>query len=144
MSPNRPSRNQGSILVTAIFVMVVMSVIGLAIIRLTATANQNVVIEVYGQRALNAARAGLELKLAQAFPLAGNSAQCSQDATAITLTASGFENCQYQAQCQQQSVNFPDGDSGDYYQFYSVGSCQFDGQIISRSLSVDGLDRSGP
>lgn len=131
---------RGSMLITAIFVLVVMSILGLAMVRLVSTSANSVVYDIYGQRALNAARSGLELKLSQAFPLSGTAVTCSVDNTATSLTATGFENCQFQAQCQQTPVTFADGSSQIHFEFSSTGKCLFDGRTVSRTLSVDGLN----
>lgn len=128
-------------LITAIFVMVVLALLGLAMVRLTSTGAQNVVYEVYGQHALNAARSGLELKLTQAFPLNGAPVLCTEDVDVTTLNIGGLQSCGFQAACQQIAVNFPNGQNHTRYQFSSSGSCEFDGQRVVRTLAVEGLSR---
>ena len=54
------SRQRGSALVVAIFLLVVLALLGAVAVRLTAVQSQTVNLELLGARALQAARAGLE------------------------------------------------------------------------------------
>ena len=71
-----PSEQRGSMLVIALFVIIVMALLGLTLSRLLSSSSDAIIHEVYGQRALNAARAGVEEQIALAFPING-SASCS-------------------------------------------------------------------
>ena len=66
-------KQRGSMLVIALFIIIVLAILGLAMLRMLAASADSVVSEVYGQRALNAARAGVERSIAAAFPVVGAS-----------------------------------------------------------------------
>ena len=62
-------RQSGSALVTAIFVLVIMTLLGSALIRMQSSSAETVVYEVIGTRAYAAAQAGVQWQLTELFPL---------------------------------------------------------------------------
>lgn len=146
MSPSTLPRQQGSMLVIAIFVIVVISLLGLTILRLTTTAAQSLVTEVYGLRALTAAQTGINRLLLQELPHAGaaDTRQCingnSMAATTINLRVAGLENCSYTIECKHsvQDVTIA-GLARDFVMLRSLGRCSADGFIVSRRIEVEAL-----
>ncbi len=68
--PSHFQQNQrGSMLVISLFVIVVMGLLVLTLIRLLSASSDTLIYEVYGLRAHQAAKSGLELKLTEVFPL---------------------------------------------------------------------------
>lgn len=145
MYPSAATKQSGSMLVIAIFTLVVLSLLGLAMIRLTATASNTVVTEVYGLRAYNAANTGLEVMLMQEFPHGGGAGDC-EDLASDTLaevslnSISGLENCSYTVQCRNSAENVViAGVSRDLILFHSVGKCTVGDFIASRTITIEAV-----
>lgn len=66
------SRAKGSALVIAIFVIVVMSLLGAGLSRMLSSSAQSIAYEVIGTRAFLKAQSGLQWGLQQRFPLLPN------------------------------------------------------------------------
>jgi MSHA biogenesis protein MshP len=131
------AKQRGSMLVIAVFVIIVFSLLGLTLVKLLASSSDAVIHEVYGLRALNAARAGAEAQIALAFPITG-AASCSDTAAFTFDNVLGLEQCQYDAICEQLAVI--DGSINHvYYKFTSTGQCSVGDTIVSRTVYVDGL-----
>ena len=64
-----PKASNGSSLVMALFIIVLMSILLLALGRQLISSSKSVSIEVQGNRAFNAAQSGLQLGLTQLYPL---------------------------------------------------------------------------
>ena len=130
------AKQQGSMLVISLFVIIVMALLGLTLSRLLSSSSDAIIYEVYGQRALNAARAGVEAQIALVFPISG-SASCI--ATTIDFTpVPGLESCEVSAQCTQ--LNIVDGSiSKTLYKFTSTGSCTAGNIIATRTVQVDAM-----
>lgn len=130
-------KQRGSMLVIALFIIIVLAILGLAMLRMLAASADSVVSEVYGQRALNAARAGVERSIAAAFPVVGASNCMASDNFTFTSTP-GLSNCGYQSSCSVVSV-VDDGDSYQYFRFTAQGQCIAGDTVVSRNVSVDGI-----
>lgn len=138
-------RQKGSMLVIAIFVIVVMSLLGLAMSRILSASANTIVYEVYGLRALQAARAGLELSIANVFPVPapvppdGGTCTAVLDSDAAFPAFSsvpGFENCSFLAECS--ATTFGSGATGGtLYRFSSTGRCEVGDISVSRTVSVE-------
>lgn len=126
-------------LVIALFVIIVMALLGLTLSRLLSASSDSIIYEVYGQRALNAARAGMEAQIALAFPISGTASCTAVSGPTIDFTAiPGLESCEVSAQCSQ--LNVVDGNiSRTLYKFSSTGTCKGVEVIASRTVHVDGL-----
>jgi MSHA biogenesis protein MshP len=125
--------------VIAIFVIVVMALLGLAMTRILSAASDAIVYEVYGLRALQAARSGIEQKIVEVFPLSED--EESDCATELNSKLNfpnlpGFENCTYTTTCEATAIGV-DGAEGIYYRFKSTGKCQIGGITVNRVVSVD-------
>jgi len=154
-SPTAGYKSQGgSVLVLAIFIMVVMLLLGTALVRMLSTSGETIAYEVVGTRAYNAANAGLQARLAELFPLkvtALASAQlCDTGGTSpssdirLAGTANehlpnlsnvtGFKNCRVQRiSCEDFRV-----DNTLYYKIESTAECAMDaGEVVSRTVAVE-------
>jgi MSHA biogenesis protein MshP len=135
-----PHTQRGSMLVISLFIIVIMAILGLSMIKLLSASAQSVVYEVYGQRALNAARSGVEQSLAVVFPLAGQgSPQCSANTVHIFTATEGLNNCAYTSRCELIPVTDRDH-SSRYYRFSSTGTCTAGNVVVSRSVSIDAIE----
>lgn len=127
----------GSMLMMAMFILVILAGLGFALSRVLSTSSDTIVTEVYGVRALQAAKSGLESQLVAVFPLGSSAsapAACQTDAVFQTLSVPGLENCAYLRRCQQEDY----ATAGiRLYQFSVTGACQAGDAVISRTLSVD-------
>lgn len=131
-------RQQGSMLVMAIFAMIVMALLGLTLTRLIASSNQSVVYDVLGVRATQAADAGLRQLALSVTPLNGNAQQCSGSINSPSSFSSvdGFKGCSYIARCETQP--FTESSTGFYhYELKSTGTCALAEGVatITRSMS---------
>ncbi|MFT4993404.1 MAG: MSHA biogenesis protein MshP [Paraglaciecola sp.] len=130
---------QGSMLIIALFLIIVMALLGLTLSRLLSASSDAIIYEVYGQRALNAANAGSEAQIALTFPVSGV-ASCSTTIgpTIDFSSVPGLEGCAVSAQCTQFSV-VDGGVTLTYYKFSSTGTCKAGDVVATRTLQVDAI-----
>lgn len=136
-SPHRiyRKRESGSALVIAIFVLVLMTLLGSALIRMQSSSAETVVYEVMGTRAYAAAKTGLQWQLTEIFPLNVTGITLC-NATIVEPTISGvigLENCQFEITCDDSISH----DSVQYYTLTSTGSCSVAGIETSRTIKVE-------
>ncbi|MEH6385599.1 MAG: pilus assembly PilX N-terminal domain-containing protein [Colwellia sp.] len=139
---NRPmgrriNRQAGSALVIAIFVIIVLSLLGAALVRMMSSSQENVVFEVLGTRAYNAAQTGIQWQLAQIFPLDGTLKICSDISTSPPNISgiSGFEGCEIKLSTGS-CVDFLHNGI-HYYTIKSTGQCNAGAEITSRTIEVE-------
>jgi MSHA biogenesis protein MshP len=131
------SNVQGSALVIAIFIIIVMSLLGAALVKMLASSQQNVVYEVLGTRAYAAAQSGIQWHLSQVFPLnTSGGVSCSDiDINTNKPTFSGVNGL---AQC---SVSLKCSDfviaSTRYYTLEATGQCEAGLELTSRTIQVE-------
>ena len=136
----------GNMLLMSVFAIVVLGFLGISMSRLMGTSSDALVYEVYGLRALNAARSGLDEKVLQVFATQeSDPTQCYSDSDSVdgslsvirTFTVEGLENCSVTALCTVSEV-----DDTNYYRFESQGVCELDLEaiVVSRTLAIDGRD----
>jgi MSHA biogenesis protein MshP len=134
------AKQRGSMLVIAVFVIIVFSLLGLTLTRMLASSSDAIIHEVYGLRALSAARTGVEQAISAAFPLAPEAPSCNAAPVApvnFNSNIKGLENCSYVAGCE--AITVTDGATYTYYRFESTGSCLVGEILVSRRISVDAL-----
>jgi MSHA biogenesis protein MshP len=125
-------RQRGSSLVMALFIIVLMSVLILALGRQLISATSAVSIEVQGNRAFNAAQSGLQLGLVQLFPI-NTTASCAAVTPSFSFTQPGLQSCTATLSCLR--VNNPDATARPLYRLTSAGRCQT-GEITSSRVVV--------
>ena len=131
--------NRGSALVIAIFVIVVMSLLGMALVKMMDSSQQNVAFEVLGTRAFSAAQTGAQWQLAQLFPVGLNSASANtcagvSQAPPPVHNAPGLQDCFIASPITCEDFLH---DGVRYYTITSVGQCQLDGEVTSRIIEVE-------
>ncbi|KXI30113.1 hypothetical protein [Paraglaciecola hydrolytica] len=137
-APSSFKKQRGSMLVIALFVIVVLAFLGLTLTKLLSGTNDNVIYEVLGQRAHNAARTGIECRLAEAFPIVGATAYCSTATPPNFDSVKGFENCRYDSTASTKIVK--DGSKSlNYVQFSSTGTCEVGNIVVSRTVYIDAI-----
>lgn len=134
------NKQSGSALVIAIFVLVIMTLIGSALIRMQSSAAETVVYEVMGSRAYAAAQSGIQWQLTEVFPLGIGKMQCKRNsAGAIEINepdisgVAGLENCQFDISCDD-SISHA---GVQYYKLASTGSCSVAGIETSRTIEIE-------
>ena len=112
--------SQGSALLLALFTLVVMSLLGISLMRLLHSQSQATGFEVYGTRALMVAESALELQLTELFPLVG-AANCVASTDYDLSSIEGLHGCRAQVTCQPLAVNEL---NSTLYQLVAIGRCQ--------------------
>jgi MSHA biogenesis protein MshP len=140
------AKQKGSALVIAVFVIVVMSLLGLSLIRMLQTSGNAVAYEVLGTRAYQSAQIGIQFALSERFPLApsqvthcdgsavtGGSAETTSNITAPNFSSvKGLLNCRVSAlTCSDIRVN-----NTVYFTIESTGECISADVITTRTLQV--------
>ncbi|MFT4652970.1 MAG: MSHA biogenesis protein MshP [Kangiellaceae bacterium] len=145
ISCNTPNKQSGSMIVMALFVIIVIGLLATAIINIVSASSNTTISQVYGLRAQQAAKAGIEDLMFTAFPVNGSAVSCNTTASspASFSNVSGLNQCSYEATCDTQTISF-NGVNRLYFKFSSTGSCQIDSNVVSRTLSVDALQQSTP
>ena len=128
----------GNMMVLSVFAIVVLSVLGISMSRLMGASSTAILYEVYGLRALNAARSGLDEKVLQVF--AGQESDANACTTPLAtryFAVVGMDNCSASTICTVTTV-----ENTNYYRFESTGTCELDaeGIVVSRTLAIDGRD----
>ncbi|WP_113907030.1 type II secretory pathway protein [Aliidiomarina celeris] len=156
MFPNRNAAQQhsfakqqrGSALVIAVFIIVVMSIIGIAMVRILNDSSRATVSDVYGARAYAAARSGAEAFLTELFPLNGstNSALCEPRAAALpintvftgTYNQPGLVNCSATVYCDRLELSSPF--SGTHFRIITEGTCSAGTMNYSKQIILEASD----
>lgn len=138
VKPKMANSQHGSALVIAIFIIVVMTLLGASLVRMTGSNAETIVYEVLGTRAYQAAQAGAQRKMSEVFPLSG-SGSCSVDSNyADFITVEGLENCQaLDVDCVADAViDAGTVDEITYYTITSIGQCSVAGVVTSRTIEI--------
>jgi MSHA biogenesis protein MshP len=126
-------RQRGSSLVLAIFVIVLMSALLLALGRQLINSSKAVSVEVQGSRAFNAAQSGLELGLTQLFRNPANT--CSAVTPSFNFNDAGLRDCTATLTCSD--VANPDNAGRRLFRLVSVGQCDAGEFITSRRVVME-------
>ncbi len=134
--PLRIRRHRGSMLVMAVFVILVLSLLGITLVSMLSSASQAVIHDVAGSRAQAAARSGLGHMTAVALPIGASPATCN---TSISSPGSvsavhGLQSCRYQARCTTTVVD-NGGVNYHLYRFESTGQCQTRDGWVSHTVT---------
>ena len=138
-SSGKKNSQKGSALVIAIFIIVVMSLLGAALMRMLSTGANTIAYEVLGTRAFQAAQTGQQWKLQDVFPLDGQDpGNCPEvpEEDPPSLNADGLNGCVITINCSKtlpiQGVV--------YYTINSTGTCTSAGVTTSRIVEVQARD----
>ncbi len=135
-SPSKPLgiiSNRGSALVIAIFVIIVISLLGATLVKMMASSQENLAFEVLGTRAYTAAQSGAQWQLSQVFPLDNGNVSCGNgEPIKEQNNINGLLGCSAKASCSSF-----ESDGVNYYTITSVGECEIDGEKTSRKIEVE-------
>lgn len=130
----KSDKQGGSALVLALFIIVVTTLLGAALVRMISANSETIVYEVIGTRAYQAAQAGAQRKLSEVFPLLPGSVQCSLDSEYDEFsTVKGLENC---VAIDVDCVEGPTVDDIVYYTITSTGQCNVAEVFTSRTIEI--------
>ena len=129
-----PRSQQGSMLVIALFVIIVFALLGLTMTRLLSSTSETIIYEVLGQRAINAARSGIECAVAAEL-----GEGCSNPADKDFSGVPGLENCSYTVVETQPKTITDGGTSFEYLTFTSTGQCTAGKINVTRFVYVDAM-----
>ena len=152
----RSSKNkaQGSALVIAIFVIIVMSLLGVALVKMLSSTAESVAYEVIGTRAFQTAQTGLQWGLSDRFPLNSSARHCdgaSVDATAANYVSTGplsgsldasslvdIDQATGSENCVVTAVKCDDfkHEGVTYFTLTSTGQCTVADVVTSRTIEV--------
>lgn len=132
-------KQQGSMLVIAVFILVVMGLLVLRLSRLLSGSSEAVAIEVLGTRAFFAAQSGMEIGLQQLFPL-GASADCSAVTTELSFSSdspdmNGLIGCSVSLSCTSSTSS--ENPAVTHYLLETAGQCNSGDTQTSRTLKME-------
>lgn len=137
----------GGALPIAIFIIVFMSLLGGAMVRVLSDLNRATISDVYGARSYAAARSGAEIFLTRLFPHdeAVDIEQCevrsdSEPQTTLQLSFStqGLTGCSATVSCDRFVL--PDPFDGVHFRIISAGSCIVGNQSYSKQIILEASD----
>lgn len=130
----------GSALLMALFILVVLILIGGALMRVLSTSSEAIAQEVIGTRAYMAANSAMQAELQKLFPLNPVNAsdfQCDSNPSPYDFSTSGSNvsglyHCSAITECNLYATNVATGEK--FYRLTSTGKC---GSSILSSTSTD-------
>lgn len=139
----KPKKQQGSAIVLALFIIVVMSLLGAAMVRMLSANAENIVYEVVGTRAYFAAQAGMQEGLHNIYPLQAPAEDCSAlSPIPFTLVNrnygnDGLLNCSATVIVTNcESIETAVGVFEYFYLIESTGQCTADDITTTRTIEV--------
>jgi MSHA biogenesis protein MshP len=135
-----PNQQTGSALVIAIFVIIVLSALGAALVKVLDSSQESVGYEVLGTRAYTVAQSGLQWQLGEVFPLDSPAIACADidNPPPDNPPRPSFNHTLGYAQCEV-SVSCSDFDRENgirYYTITATGTCAIGSESTSRKIAV--------
>jgi MSHA biogenesis protein MshP len=124
---------RGSMLIIALFVIIVLALLGITMTRLLSSSSEAIIHEVLGQRALNAARAGLECAVTKQF-----NDGCDYPETKTFDGVPGLENCSYDVGTTSKNI-VDESKTFTYWTFTSTGTCTAGKINVTRNIYIDAI-----
>jgi MSHA biogenesis protein MshP len=121
-------------LVIALFVIIVLALLGLTMTRLLSSTSETIIHEVLGQRAINAARSGIECAVAAEL-----GAGCSNPVYKELNGVTGLENCSYSVVETPPKTITDGGETFTYLTFTGTGQCTAGKINVTRFVYVDAM-----
>ncbi|PMG42769.1 MSHA biogenesis protein MshP [Shewanella sp. 10N.286.52.B9] len=137
------TRQRGSALVIAIFVLIVMFLLAGTLIRMLEDGDDAVNLEVWGARALFAANSGADAELASLFPVAGGVGVCNSVRHEWSAPSTiGFHGCRVFLACNPTVANGVTQYSILSYAVCETGNCSGDAATtdclrVNRQVEVE-------
>jgi len=150
----KKNNQQGSALVIAVFIIVVMTVLGVALVRMLGASSESVAYEVIGTRAYTAAQSGVQWAGREIFPLNASALHC--DGTTQTVdSVDGFSSSSSSLNtfipppdisnnkglngCRISHISCEDlkHDGVAYFTITSTGRCDVGEVVTSRTIVIE-------
>ena len=125
------SQQRGFSLPVAIFILVIMALLGAGIVSIMQSSQDSVATEVLSTRAFHAAESGAQVALGQLFDLAGGAANCAASYPTLDFTATGLVSCSASATCSSSTVG-----TRTFYTITSTGNCTSSGFSATRTIQM--------
>lgn len=135
-------KQQGSMLILAIFVLTVMILLAAAMQGIYSSAAKSVAYEVYGTRALSAANSGAERAMQKIFFLNGQTPLNCDGSAETEWDISGqdaFHGCKVNVICTQFAIA---ATGYTHYRVESTASCTAGEFTTVRTVALEGRERS--
>ncbi|WP_134080415.1 pilus assembly PilX family protein [Thiohalophilus thiocyanatoxydans] len=124
-------RQGGFSLPLAIFIIVVMALIGTAMVSLTQSGQRSVASEVQSIRTFYAAETGAQTAVAQVVPLGGGNPGCTAVSNSMNFSPAELSGCTATLDCETLTL------AGDtYYRITSDAECSFADNDTRRQVEV--------
>ncbi|WP_417683159.1 pilus assembly PilX family protein [Pseudidiomarina aquimaris] len=142
--PRIYSVQRGAALAIALFVLLIVALLGLTLVRALNDSANAVASDVLGTRAQLAAQSGVQLLMTELYPLdAGlNTSVCparvSNEPPVVrnyTFSADGLTQCSTSVRCSQLQLNSPY--SGTHIRIIAEGSCNGGDFTYSKRILVE-------
>ncbi|MDN7129433.1 pilus assembly PilX family protein [Pseudidiomarina terrestris] len=143
----RCQRQQGAALAIALFVLLVMSLVGLTLVRSLNDTADAVASDVLGGRAQLAASSGVQAIMVELYPLNMGfdpsvcPARVASEPPVVrsySFTAPGLSQCTAQVRCNQLDLTSPY--SGTHIRIIAEGSCDGGAMMYSKRILVEVAD----
>ncbi len=141
-----PSRQRGSTLIIALFVTVVMLVLGVALMQMLENQDDQMLLEVNGSRTWAAGQSGLDWGLARVLNRGTEIAATACANAAATLTPGaglpnngGFPGCRVQVSCAHTPF-MVDGVARNRFMITANASCGPSGLTVNRRFESQAFD----
>jgi len=144
------SKTKGSALMMALFIMIVLILLGSALMRVLSSSSEAIAQEVIGTRAYMAANSAMQAELQKLFPLNNAALQCNPTFTYdFSSTGSGVDglfHCTAATTCSHYATHPVTGEL--FYRLTSTGKCASanlesdskDVVVSSRTIQVEARD----
>ena len=102
-----------------IFILVIMTLLATAMVRLSTTGALSIASEVQSNRAFYAAESGAQWAMNQLFPPAGGGGVCFASPSSLNFTTAGLNGCSASVSCVNSGVF----NASTHFIVTSTGSC---------------------
>lgn len=123
-------KHAGFSLPAALFIIVILGLLAVALFRMTQTSEVSIAQEVLSIRGFYAAESGLQTAAMSIFPVSGGAGVCNN--FTLNFTTTGLSNCSASVTCSQYVA-----DGKNFYNIASTGQCS-SGELQS-SRTVEAL-----
>jgi MSHA biogenesis protein MshP len=137
-----PKKQQGSAIVLAIFVIIIVSLLGAALVSLQRDSAKGSSYEVYAARAYLSAYSASEIALVNLFPLgasAANATNCTGADISVPLGSDvGFHGCTANYQCEA-IIPVNSASLSTRYKVISTAVCENAQTVTRRQITVEAV-----
>lgn len=125
LNPSRMSKQKGSTLMMALFIMIILILLGSALMKVLSSSSEAIAQEVIGTRAYMAANSAMQAELSKLFPLNAAVSQCNASATynfsSSGANIDGLFNCTAIINCTNYATHPVTNE--EFYRLTSTGKC---------------------